>query len=481
MSQSRKVPYNIIRFKNFLLLLLKNKRSILGITVLMLFIAFAISAPYLNPGSNQSGVVSGFNDEPDWVHYLTGRTDWSHNSAFTGLTVLPTQAVRITSQSDNSVTFTVDASKLSGQPVLVEKTLVYSYSGTPREFEGNIQVSPQGLNGTAGAAVTVSLEKVGVQKYCCLWSQSGIGGGNYSQPRQYAPGTAFSSNDPDLKARLGFGNTGFDPATILFLNSKGRSFIYTTEITLPPGVSQATFTITDFRMFLSGSVWGVMGTNNIGEDLFSQLAFGARVSIEVGLLATFLGIGIGLVVGLLAGYLSGVVDEVLMRFTDMMLVLPGLPLLIVLVAVLGSSTLNVIGVLGFLGWMGFARIIRAQVLSLRERPFIEAAKASGAGTGYITVRHIFPNIVGLTYVNLALAVPAAIVGEAALSFLGLGASGVSWGSMLEAANSAAPTGNGLVWWWILPPGLCIALLSLSFILIGYSLDEIFNPRLRRRR
>jgi peptide/nickel transport system permease protein len=174
------------------------------------------------------------------------------------------------------------------------------------------------------------------------------------------------------------------------------------------------------------------------------------------------------------------VDEVLMRFTDMMLVIPSLPLIIVLVAVLGPSLLNIIFVLGFLGWMGFARVIRSQVLSLRERPFIEAAKASGAGTGYITTKHIFPNIVSLTYVNLALSVPGAIVGEAALSFLGLGPQTViSWGQMLELAHGAA-TSAGLLWWWIIPPGIGIAVLSLSFILIGYALDEMFNPRLRKR-
>jgi peptide/nickel transport system permease protein len=117
-------------------------------------------------------------------------------------------------------------------------------------------------------------------------------------------------------------------------------------------------------------------------------------------------------------------------------------------------------------------------LSIRERPFIEAAKASGAGTGYIVVRHIFSNIVGLTYVNLALSVPAAIVGEAALSFLGLGSlTETTWGRMLAEARG----GVSLPWWWIIPPGLGIAALSLSFILLGFGFDAIFNPRLRRRR
>jgi peptide/nickel transport system permease protein len=186
---------------------------------------------------------------------------------------------------------------------------------------------------------------------------------------------------------------------------------------------------------------------------------------------------------LLAGFLGKFVDEVLMRFTDMMLVIPGLPLLIVLVAVLGPNIWNVIVIIGFLGWMGFARIVRSQVLTIRERPFVEAARASGAGPGRIIVKHVFPNIVSLTYVNLALSVPAAILTEAALAFLGLSdPSIVSWGHMFENINISGDLAHfPPAWWWVLPPGFGIALVSLSFILIGYALDEIFNPRLRKRR
>src|SRR2546425_6803024 len=178
------------------------------------------------------------------------------------------------------------------------------------------------------------------------------------------------------------------------------------------------------------------------------------------------------------------VDEVLMRFTDMLLVIPGLPCLIVLVSVigdsLGSSRLPVlILVIGFLGWMGFARVVRAQVLSLKERRFVEAAKAAGAGTGHITTRHIVPNIIGLIYVNLALAVPGAILTEAALSFLGLGdVTVMSWGRMLNLVEIYSAQ---KAWWWVLPPGLSIALVSLAFVMIGFSLDTIFNPKLRSRR
>jgi len=182
---------------------------------------------------------------------------------------------------------------------------------------------------------------------------------------------------------------------------------------------------------------------------------------------------------MLAGFKAGLTDEVLMRFTDMMLVIPSLPLLLVLIGVLGPNLINIIIIIGLLGWMGFARVIRSQILSLKERPFIEAARAAGAGTRRILTSHVFPNIVSLTYVNLALSVPAAILTEAALSFLGLGDPiSPSWGQILHNAQSF---GNLDKWWWVVPPGISIALISLSFVLIGYALDELFNPKLRRRR
>ena len=188
---------------------------------------------------------------------------------------------------------------------------------------------------------------------------------------------------------------------------------------------------------------------------------------------------IGLLIGLVAGYIGGGVDELLMRITDLLLVLPGLPLLIVLIAVLGQSIWNVILLIAALGWMGFARQVRSMTLSLKERPFVEAVRAVGAGSLYIIRRHILPNVMSLVYVALALSVPSAILTEAALSWLGLfDPSVMSWGKILYYAQWNQGT---TLLWWVVPPGISIALVSLSFILLGYALDEILNPRLRVRR
>ncbi len=199
----------------------------------------------------------------------------------------------------------------------------------------------------------------------------------------------------------------------------------------------------------------------------------------VGLVSALLGIGVGLIVGLLAGLMGGIVDQILMRITDIFLTIPFLPLAIILVVILSPGELTIITIIAFFSWMGFARVIRSQVLTLRERPFIEAARAAGAGNGRILSRHLFPNLIGLTYVNLALSVPGSILTYAALAFLGLGPPNIeSWGKILNDNFLVSATAD---WWWVIPPGFAIALVSLSFVLIGYALDEMFNPKLRRRR
>jgi peptide/nickel transport system permease protein len=408
--------------------------------------------------------------QPTWVTYVYGDIGYSQNINFAGInasTNATSVNLRSTPDGSDGVNLLVDST--SGGTILVVETLHYPYRGAPAEFTGLASITPMGVNKTSVAAWSISIERLDVPQRSPIWSEPLYTSNEYHQ--------TFKSNDQGIAARLGYPIGQVNLAEVLFSHS--GDYRYVMAITLPQGPFHGSFLVHHFTMELFGNTWGLLGTDDEGNDVFTQLVYGARLSLVVGLVAAFLGIGLGLIVGLMAGYLGKLVDEVLMRFTDMMLVVPSLPLLIVLAAVLGSSLFNIILILGFLGWMGFARLVRSQVLSLRERPFIEAAKASGAGTGYILGRHIFPNIVGLTYVNLALSVPAAIVGEAALSFLGLGdPTQITWGRMLDLFRESGATSS---WWWIIPPGVGISLLSLAFILVGYSLDELFNPRLRRRR
>jgi peptide/nickel transport system permease protein len=223
-----------------------------------------------------------------------------------------------------------------------------------------------------------------------------------------------------------------------------------------------------------------LGTTENGEDVFSQLLAGARVSIVVGFAAAAISAVLGATVGLLGGYFGGWTDRTLDAFENWFLVIPQIPLMIVLARLLEPSLTVLIAVIGLTSWAGTGRIVRAQVLTLRERAFVERARALGASDGYIIRTHILPNTLPLIFANTVLIVAVAILSEAALAFLGLGdPTRISWGTMLENAfSSGAPSAGA--WWYVIPPGLCITLLVLSVSILGYLFEEYVNPRLREQ-
>ncbi|MEM2921794.1 MAG: ABC transporter permease, partial [Candidatus Bathyarchaeia archaeon] len=226
---------------------------------------------------------------------------------------------------------------------------------------------------------------------------------------------------------------------------------------------------------------GWLGTDHIGGDLFSQLVYGSRVSLFIGITASILATAVGLLIGTVAGYMGGYFDEVVMRAVDILLVLPFRPRLMVASSLFGRSILNLIFLLGALSWPGFARMVKAQVLQLKTATFVEASRAMGGSRSHVMTRHLIPNVLPVVYASIALAIPGFIITEAALSFLALGDPAVpSWGRMFYTANAFGAF-RMLAWWWIIPPGVAITLISLSFVFIGHALDEILNPRLRARR
>ena len=223
--------------------------------------------------------------------------------------------------------------------------------------------------------------------------------------------------------------------------------------------------------------FGPLGTDYIRRSVWAQFVWGSRVSLFVGLAATVLTIFIGSVVGIVSGFLGGRTDGVLMRFTEWFLVIPFLPLAIVLASILGRSVWNIIFVIGITSWPGTARLLRAQVLTVKQRLFVDRARSLGASGWHIVSRHILPNVSGLILANATLAVPISILTETTLSFLGLGdPASASWGKTLEEAFvNGAMIRNA--WWYFLPAGLGILAVVLAFTLIGRTLEEIANPRL----
>ncbi|HYG72665.1 MAG TPA: ABC transporter permease [Actinomycetota bacterium] len=225
------------------------------------------------------------------------------------------------------------------------------------------------------------------------------------------------------------------------------------------------------------------GTDNFGRSILALTIWGARISLLVGLLATAIAMGLGSLIGIVAGYFGRWPETVLMRLTDWFLVIPFLPLAIVLASVLGERIPRlfvIILVIGVTSWPSTARIVRAQVLSVKTRPYVERAQALGAGTWHLVSRHILPNVGPLILANTVLTVAIAILSEATLSFLGLGdPTSISWGTVLSFATDSGAAGTGQ-WWWLLPPGLAIVFVVLAFTLCGFALDEIVNPKLRER-
>jgi peptide/nickel transport system permease protein len=238
--------------------------------------------------------------------------------------------------------------------------------------------------------------------------------------------------------------------------------------------------IFDFDFHTLGAVYGLLGTDNRGRDIFSRIIYGTRISLEVGLLVACLSTAIGVAAGVASGYFGGAFDEVSMRLVDLMMCLPFFPLLLAFADMFQRNLWIIMFLIVLWGWGGLARIVRSQVLSLREMPFIEAAVATGASKTYILRKHILPNVFPLIFSFLVLAVPGAILTESGLSFLGLGdPTLVTWGRIInEAMNGGALAANA--WWWLFAPGVAIVLVCLSFVLVARAFDKIVNPRLRTR-
>jgi len=430
-----------------------------------------------------------------------------------------------------AITFNRESGRVTNETkAYISKTFEYPYGSPPAQFGGNLDLLVEGSTHWVDGVeyldvplkISVFLEEVGKTRWN-IWPPPYNISGAYitarpniisalkgfdhnitgevfiSRPesgledgwiisRTSREGGTSTINSEGYESRVAMNiPVNKNPISYIFIDTPGN-YTYGIELTFLDTeyvnkTVATTIHLDNFELYLWGDAQGLMGLDHEGRDLFAQVVYGTRISLYLGIAVSVMTIGLGLIVGLAAGYIGSFVDQGLMRFNDLMLCLPTLPLLIVLAAVLGTTIENLMIILVLLGWNGFARVVRSLTLSLKERPFVEAARAVGAGTGYTILKHILPNVMSVVYVSLATSVPGAVTAEASLSWLGFfDPTRMSWGRMLHNATAEGGTALAIVNpTWIIVPGLMISALAVSFILLGYALDEVLNPRLRMRR
>ncbi|MDC0200208.1 ABC transporter permease [Candidatus Nitrosopelagicus sp.] len=237
--------------------------------------------------------------------------------------------------------------------------------------------------------------------------------------------------------------------------------------------------VLESKMILGGKAYGLMGTDELRRDLAIGLLWGTPLALFIGISVSIGSVVVGLIYGVYSGYKGKKTDEVMMRFNDVIYALPALPFLIILAVTVSNSIFLMIGFLMIFSWVGIAKVSRSMSLQIKTRQYIEAARIMGQKDSKIIFRHILPQLLPYAFASIAISVPAAITTEAGLSFLGLGdPSFPTWGQILHDANTYGAAAQGF-WWWIVPPGILIAITGLAFVFIGNALDAIVNPKLKR--
>jgi len=237
--------------------------------------------------------------------------------------------------------------------------------------------------------------------------------------------------------------------------------------------------IVDSTLIVGGKAFGIMGTDELRRDLAVGILWGTPLALFIGIAVAIGSVVMGLVYGVYAGFKGKLTDESMMRFNDVIYALPVLPFLIILAVTISNSIFLMIGFLTIFGWVGIAKVSRSMALQIKTRGYVEASKMMGQKNSKIIFKHILPQLLPYAFASIAISVPAAITTEAGLSFLGLGdPSFPTWGQILHDANTHGAAARGL-WWWIVPPGLMIAITGLAFVFLGNALDVIVNPRLKR--
>jgi peptide/nickel transport system permease protein len=474
------------KLKGFWLEFSRNKIGLFGLAILVVFIFTAAFAQYLTPYDPLSQTpVAGKFAVPEWFRIFPAYQNLPPNiyEEFQ-LAIAPGPYNDIITFENNTATYNVTATQKTQAYITGYMNLSYLYD-PPNNFEIVFRRTTQ-LN-NARFSLELLIQRSNGTIYS-IWDSYYRTDPKYetypplSSKNVTTLTTISSESGGEIAYRIGIkpwiniGSYIFEKGTYQLI------FNMTFEPIQTGKQSWATMRIQEGHFKILGSIHGILGTEYGGTDLWTQLVYGARISLEIGLIAAAISISIGLLVGIVAGYLGGMVDEALMRVVDVMMCIPVLPILLALVQILSIRSIwYIIVLIAIFGWLGESRIVRSRVLSLREMPFVESAIASGGSKTYIMLRHILPNVIPVILAALVLSVPGAILTEASLSFLGFGDPSVpSWGRMLQRAWDYGAFSQ-MIWWWFLPPGIAIIIICVAFVFMGHAVDQVVNPRLRLRR
>jgi peptide/nickel transport system permease protein len=461
------------RIKNFWEEFSHAKIGLLGLAMLLVYVFVAVAAPLLSPYDpiNQPRLAQAF-AQPEWVTIFPGNANLTKTKYWDIYWIPKTGAQYVSGEGTflgvNYATNTLGATEVD---------LGGSFSFTqlyPNEFFATLEYQVTGVQNVE-YSLTLTLHTPNGTQYR-FWGSDVLN-------KDHGETVTVDSQNPMARATLGFKGVQ-NVGKAVFGQQGDYEYVLALNFRALSANAKASISVVGAQLVTEGHIHGILGTDYLAKDIFTVLIYGARLSLSIGLLAALAGTVIGILVGVASGYLGGAVDEISMRAVDILICIPMLPLLLALVNVTQQRNVYYIVVfIAIFGWQGLARVIRSQTLSIRETAYIDTARASGASGGYVMLRHIIPNIIPVAFAAMVLAVPSAILFEAALSFLGFGDPRVpTWGNMLQNAfGFGGFTHPPPAWWWIIPPGLAIIGLCLAFVFIGYAFDEIVNPRLRRRR
>jgi peptide/nickel transport system permease protein len=501
---------------------LKSKLGVTGTAIIAFFLLLAIFAPFLTNNNPIFGInVSSPYSVPAWTTFIpryqnlpptentvtggqfTSQGDLSswtfagsnYNDSLTSIPVNGgNQSAILIDQ-----TFAPNSSQIvnrlvPGQPLIsFSQPFPYTYK-PPTSFVASAVVRPISMNNVSVIYINFLLSSASHN-----YSLGSVNSYTIRNEITLTSASLGKTNRINISSGLlpSSGNPSFpitsSPAGLVF--STNGTYHFGVQVLAVGSGQSASYSIAigNVSFQIIGRAYGLLGTDVYGRDIWSQFVWGSQVSILVGVLSALGAVLIGTVTGLAAGLVGGWTDEIISRITDFFLVIPFLPLAVVVIFFLGQNPALFKGIYYWiillfvaLSWPTVTRIVRSQVLIVKERAFVEASRALGGGSGHIMRKHILPNVLGLVYAQTALLVPGFILTEAALDFLAVGThpiTTITWGIMLtDALNNAALTNAAVdyAWWWFLPPGIAIALLSLAFVMVGYALDNVFNPKLRKR-